>query len=1372
MKKKQLIALGAIAVIFFTACSNPFFPEKKETNPGENGIIVGAAPETPVITLNVHPVNPYILGDEVTITANATVSDGGTLSYQWYSNDEESNEGGVLIPNETGASYEPSTNSAGTVYYYVKATNTLNGKTASAVSGAVKIIVYDIGTATAIRTVDVDVTAPIKDSTPAATVTTDDGGYTCSAVSWNPAHSPFQGGSAYTVTITLTAESNHTFTALRTASINGQTATVTANDGNALTLSYTFAPTDTRTVTGIAIASQPAKLTYTHNDTLDLNGLAVRLTFDTAETEDIALANFAARNISTQPANGVTLSHTDHNGQSVAVHYGEKTADTNNLTVNKVVVSSITFPTAGAITYGAALSTSALTGGAGVGSFAWANGAVIPTVANSGYDVEFTPDDAVNYDYSGVSGWNSETGKVTRTVSVTVNPASIINADVIVTSPVKGETPHTTATTEDTGYTCGAVSWSPDDNPFKGNTRYTATVTITAKENHVFASGLTAKINDIDAVTANNTGAAVTLSLEFDATLDKVVTGISIKTQPSKLTYTHGEALDLAGLVVTLAFDDSTSEDLTLAHFGTNISTHPANGAVLHRPTNNNQPVVVSFGELTAETGNLTVNAKALTVTGAAHTKPYDGTTAATGVSVTLGGIVGEDDVSAGTVTAVYTSAAAGTQTVNITDITLTGTAVGNYTVALPANNVNVTGGITKADPVVTSWPTAATITYGAALSTSVLTGGSGAGSFAWTSGSTIPTVANSGYQVTFTPTDAANYNTLTQNMAITVSKANPAVTWPTSTAITYGAALSTSALTGGSGAGIFAWTNGATIPTVTNSGYQVTFTPTDGANYNTLTQNVSITVNPASITAAAITVTTPAAGKLANTTASGTGNFSIGQVMWTPDDQTFMVGKAYTAAVTLTANENYAFAANQNLSATINGQNAAVTNNGSTVTLSYTFAVIADPNAGMNGATEATAFKVYDVETLNRVGKGTGSWIGNWFLSAYYEQIADIVLPPVGTGESNWTAIGNNSNQFTGTYDGGGYTISNLTINASSDYQGMFGYISNGSIVKNIGLNYINVSSDSSFRVGGVVGTNSGTVQNCYSTGNIKGTTNNANYNILYIGGVVGENSSSGTVQNCYSTVNVSSLYYQDYNLYVGGVAGTNSGTVQNCYSTGNVNGSTAGVLYVGGVVGINSGTLQRCYSRGNVGDNSNSNRGIYSGGVVGENSSSGTVQNCYSTGNVNGQIRNYINGGVVGINRGTVQNCYSTGGVGAGGAGGGGAGVGGAYSGTVQNCVALNNVGRVGLISSEFGSIPTILFYNNYKNMTQPTSNLNDEYGQAITSAQYNSESWWRNAGNWKTDDGAFAWDFVNVWQWNSATNLPILRNMPAGAQNHTVQ
>jgi len=157
---------------------------------------------------------------------------------------------------------------------------------------------------------------------------------------------------------------------------------------------------------------------------------------------------------------------------------------------------------------------------------------------------------------------------------------------------------------------------------------------------------------------------------------------------------------------------------------------------------------------------------------------------------------------------------------------------------------------VIKGNPTVT-WPTEATITYGQTLAQAAFTGGSGAGTFAFTESTTSLTVAQSGtsYQVTFTPTDAANYNTITQNVAITVNKATPTATFPTSASITFGQTLAQAAFTGGSGAGTFAFTESTTSLTVAQSGsqHQVTFTPTDAANYSTRTQNVAVTVNKAS---------------------------------------------------------------------------------------------------------------------------------------------------------------------------------------------------------------------------------------------------------------------------------------------------------------------------------------------------------------------------------------------------------------------------------------------------------------------------------------------------------------------------------------------
>jgi hypothetical protein len=255
---------------------------------------------------------------------------------------------------------------------------------------------------------------------------------------------------------------------------------------------------------------------------------------------------------------------------------------------------------------------------------------------------------------------------------------------------------------------------------------------------------------------------------------------------------------------------------------------------------------------------------------------------------------------------------------------------------------------------------------------------------------------------------------------------------------------------------------------------------------------------------------------------------------------------------------------------------------------------IIMDNAAAYTGpagtGTAADPFIVHDVTTLQRVAKGIGAWTGNWSRSASYKQVRHISLPTVSAGNSNWSKIGVDiMNPFSGSYDGGGYTINNLTMNMSSYSEiGMFVYISgSNAIVKNVGL--VNCDIKGGPYVGGIVVYNIGIMENCYVTGNVSGSGS--------VGGVVGGN--EGTIANCYATGNVSG------GTGVGGVVGSNSSTMKNCYATGNVSGSSN---YVGGVVGWNddSGTVQNCYSTGNV-------SGIYVvGGVVGGNSTLGTAKYC----------------------------------------------------------------------------------------------------------------------------------------------------------------
>ena len=224
--------------------------------------------------------------------------------------------------------------------------------------------------------------------------------------------------------------------------------------------------------------------------------------------------------------------------------------------------------------------------------------------------------------------------------------------------------------------------------------------------------------------------------------------------------------------------------------------------------------------------------------------------------------------------------------------------------------------------------------------------------------------------------------------------------------------------------------------------------------------------------------------------------------------------------------------------------------------------------------------FLVTSEAELRMVGRGAANPAGytDWTLGADYLLVVNITL----SGTNNWTPIGTNVNRFTGTFDGGGLTITGLnvtipsTTTAATNHQGMFGYIESGGAVKNLGLvdvvirtNYTAANSHSYFS--GIAGENSGTISNCFVSGSVTGAgTNNAAY-----GGITGRNNGTGIIENCYSTVNVSGSHY------AGGIAGSNNGTVRNCVALGASVARNSGTNTDFGRVSGIVGTVENNYAR-----------------------------------------------------------------------------------------------------------------------------------------------------------------------------------------------
>ena len=202
---------------------------------------------------------------------------------------------------------------------------------------------------TNITSVNISITAPVKGATPPTTASGSDEveNFTIGAVSWSPANNPFLGNIVYTASVTLTANSNYTFTGLSSATINGQSGEVSNNTGSAVTLSHTFSATDTKTVTSITIKTQPTKLTYTHGDTFDLTGLVLTLTHDDSTTEDVDADLLWVKNVTANPGSYSRVSYSTHNGQPVKITYGNLTCNTSNLTVNKATPIAADFDISG-----------------------------------------------------------------------------------------------------------------------------------------------------------------------------------------------------------------------------------------------------------------------------------------------------------------------------------------------------------------------------------------------------------------------------------------------------------------------------------------------------------------------------------------------------------------------------------------------------------------------------------------------------------------------------------------------------------------------------------------------------------------------------------------------------------------------------------------------------------------------------------------------------------------------------------------------------------------------------------------------------------------------------------------------------------------
>ncbi len=312
----------------------------------------------------------------------------------------------------------------------------------------------------------------------------------------------------------------------------------------------------------------------------------------------------------------------------------------------------------------------------------------------------------------------------------------------------------------------------------------------------------------------------------------------------------------------------------------------------------------------------------------------------------------------------------------------------------------------------------------------------------------------------------------------------------------------------------------------------------------------------------------------------------------------------------------------------------------------------------------------ISSLEDLKKIGK-------EYYLNANYHLTANIDMSGI-----NWEPI----DDFTGTFDGQGYVIGNMTITGDYDNAGLFGIISTGitritPVLKNIGLENvnINVTATTHTYVGGLLGYNTRgyvDISNCYVTGQVTG-----NSNAVYAGGIVGLTSGYNpagclNLNDCYSTATITAnaITFSDTEVfegltqvagsaYAGGIigCGDDAKMISNCYNVGEIKADSTGLSTAGGVAAFlyDNDTVSNCSNTGNVtaisNDELSDTKYVSTGGIIGMNATNDTMSTtiaCYNAGNISATlttantVTEIFAGGIGGRTHGQIlSDCYNTG-------------------------------------------------------------------------------------------------------------------------------
>lgn len=246
---------------------------------------------------------------------------------------------------------------------------------------------------------------------------------------------------------------------------------------------------------------------------------------------------------------------------------------------------------------------------------------------------------------------------------------------------------------------------------------------------------------------------------------------------------------------------------------------------------------------------------------------------------------------------------------------------------------------------------------------------------------------------------------------------------------------------------------------------------------------------------------------------------------------------------------------------------------------------------------TEEDPWRIKNAEQLAYLAQQVNN--GTDYYRKHFLLVSDLDL-----SGNEWTPIGTHGKSFWGGFDGGGHTITGMTITGDRDYVGLFGQCHNftaaSSYIKNVTVKRAKISGNSN------------------------------------VGAIAGE---GANISDCYSIENTICA-----SRCVGGVCGSLTGNISGCYNSSSVKGNST----AGGIMGSASydgnggnGVVQYCY---NIGTVTVSQQDSSVGGITGASANRYDISNCLNCGKITGNGKNV--GGIAGNTdsgyMNFIGNCY----------------------------------------------------------------------------------------------------------------------------------